>query len=365
MPEPNQYTESISKPIFHIDMDAFFASVEQKHAPELKGKPVVIGADPKHGKGRGVVSTCSYEARKFGIHSAMPISRAYRLCPDAVFLPVNMRLYAETSFRVMQIIRKHALQFQQVSIDEAFVVPRTDSYEEAREIAMQIKDEIKKVEGLTCSIGIGPNKSIAKISSDLKKPDGLTIVKEDESQSFIAPLPVRRLHGVGPKTEAVLSMLGIKTIGDLAKADESFLGNELGKWGPYLHELALGKGSTEVAEEEGTQSISREHTFDEDTNDMLAINDIIEELSKYLHTTLVETNYAFRTVTVKVRYSNFETHTKQLTLPQPSQDANIVSDAAKHLISYFMQSKNKMRLIGVRLSNLSMPSRQKSIKEYA
>ncbi|HLD85216.1 MAG TPA: DNA polymerase IV [archaeon] len=351
--------------IFHIDMDAFFASAEEKYNQELKDKPVVIGADPKHGKGRGVVSTCNYNARKFGVKSAMPISKAYRLCPSAVFLPVNMRLYAKESFEVMNVIRKYAESFQQVSIDEAFMIPRCENYIQAEAIAKQIKNDMKEKQGISCSIGIGPNKSIAKIASDFKKPDGLTVVKEEDARHFIEPMPVRKLHGVGPKTESILNALGIKTIGDLAKADESFLSKQLGKWGPYLRMLANGLGSTEVYEEEGIQTISREYTFEEDTDDMMALSEVIDELSKHMHSLLVKSEYAFRTVTVKIRYSNFETHTKQLTIPQPSQDEIIIADAAKHLASNFMQSKKKIRLIGIRLSNLSLPSRQKSIKEYS
>ncbi|MBI4162873.1 MAG: DNA polymerase IV [Candidatus Aenigmarchaeota archaeon] len=347
--------------IFHIDMDAFFAACEEHNNPELKGKPVVIGAAPKEGKGRGVVSTASYEARKYGIHSALPISKAYKLCPTAVFLPVNMKLYIDTSFRVMQIIRKYASAFQQASVDEAFIIPVND---EVEKIAKQIKQEIKEKEGLTCSIGIAPNKSIAKIASDYKKPDGLTIVTEEEAKSFLAPMSVRKLQGVGPKTESLLNTLGIKTIGDLAKYDQKYLEQQLGKWGTYLHILSQGHGSTEVYEEEGIQSISREYTFDEDTNDAIVLSEIIDELSTYLHAALIESGYSFKTVAVKIRYSNFETHTKQISLQQPSLSREVIAETAKLLLNYFTQSKKKIRLIGVKLSNLSTSSKQKSIKEY-
>ncbi len=348
--------------IFHIDMDAFFAACEERNNLEIKGKPVIIGADPKEGKGRGVVSTANYEARKYGIHSALPISKAYKLCPTAIFLPVNMKLYVETSSRVMQIIRKYSNAFQQVSVDEAFIVPIDEK--EVNEIAMKIKNEIKEKEGLTCSIGVGPNKSIAKIASDYKKPDGLTIVKEENSKSFIDTMSVRKLQGVGPKTESLLNTLGIKTIGDLAKHDQKYLEQQLGKWGTYLYILAQGHGSTEVYEEEGIQSISREHTFDEDTNDIIVLSEIIDELSNHLHAALIESGYSFKTVAVKIRYSNFETHTKQLSLQQPSLNKEVVAETAKILLSYFTQSKKKIRLIGIKLSNLSTSTKQKSIKEY-
>ncbi len=351
--------------IFHIDMDAFFAACEERQNPDLAGKPIVIGADPKAGSGRGVVSTASYEARKYGIHSALPISKAYRLCPTAVFLPVNMKLYVETSYRVMQIIRKYASAFQQVSVDEAFIIPNLENNENnVEKIAMQIKNEIKEKEGLTCSIGVGPNKSIAKIASDYKKPDGLTIVKEEDAKEFIAPMSVRKLQGVGPKTEMLLNTLSIKTIGDLAKYDQKYLEQQLGKWGTYLFLLAQGHGSIDVYEEEGIQSISREYTFDEDTNDIIILSEIIDELSKYLHTALIESGYSFKTVAVKIRYSNFETHTKQLSLQQPSISKEVIAETAKVLLNYFTQSKKKLRLIGIKLSNLSTSSKQKSIKEY-
>ena len=186
----NPHTNSNERQIvLHVDMDSFFASVEVRERPELKGLPVVVGSDPKGGKGRGVVSTCSYEARKYGIHSAMPVSQAYKLCPDAAFLPVNMKLYVQVSMNVMEIMKGFAEKFQQYSIDEAFLVPGPEirSFEEAAIIALRIKDEVKRQERITCSVGVGPNKLIAKIASKVQKPDGLTVVRPEDVQDFLFP----------------------------------------------------------------------------------------------------------------------------------------------------------------------------------
>jgi len=214
----------MSRIILHVDMDSFYASVEQRRAPSLKGRPVVVGSDPKGGIGRGVVSTCSYEAREFGIHSGMPISQAYKLCPDAVYLRVDMQLYKEVSCRVMEILRSEAGRFQQVSVDEAYldISEKVRDHERAIKIAQEIKAKIRAQEGLTCSIGIASTRSAAKIASDLDKPDGLTVVEPDRVAGFLEPLEVRRLQGIGRKNEEILHGLGIQTIGQLARFDRNW-----------------------------------------------------------------------------------------------------------------------------------------------
>jgi DNA polymerase IV (DinB-like DNA polymerase) len=198
----DSHTNSTEKKIvLHVDMDSFFASVEVREKPELKDLPVVVGSDPKGGKGRGVVSTCSYEARKYGIHSAMPISQAYKLCPDAAFVPINMKLYGQVSVNVMEIIKSFAEKFQQYSVDEAFLVPGPEirNFEEATIIALRIKDEIERQERITCSVGVGPNKLIAKIASKFNKPNGLTVVRPEDVQEFLYPLDVAKIPGIGEK----------------------------------------------------------------------------------------------------------------------------------------------------------------------
>jgi len=214
--------------IFHLDMDHFYTAVEERERPELKGKPVIVGADPKNGRGRGVVSTSNYEARKAGVKSGMPISRAWKLCSEAVFLPPNFPLYIRVSEEVMEIVKHFADKFEQWGIDEAFldVTSRVRNFAEAETLAKEIKREIRAKENLTCSIGVGPNKLVAKIASDFRKPDGITVIKEEEVEDFLAPLPVRKLLWIGHKTEAKLKTIGVTTIGELARSDPTVL-NEM------------------------------------------------------------------------------------------------------------------------------------------
>src|SRR5512136_65468 len=211
--------------ILHIDLDAFFPSVEVREHPELKGKPVVVGADPKEGKGRGVVSSASYEARKFGIRSAMPISRAWKLCPDSVFLRPHFDLYVPASNSIMRILKSHADKFEQGWIDEAYldISNKVKDFDEAAEFAKRLMEEVLEKEKLTCSIGVAPNKLVAKIASDFKKPYGLTIVKPEDVQSFQFPLPVGKIPGVGATTERALKELNIETVHDLASAKPEML----------------------------------------------------------------------------------------------------------------------------------------------
>lgn len=352
--------------ILHVDMDSFFASAEVREKPELKGKPVVVGADPKGGKGRGVVSTCSYEARKYGIRSGMPISRAYKLCPTAVFLPVNFPLYEKASGEVMGILRSHAEKFQQVSIDEAYMdVSALGSFEAARELALRIKQEIMEKEKLTCSIGIGPSKVVAKIASDYRKPDGLTVVEPSQVREFLSPLPVRKIPGIGKKTEAELKAIGITNIGQLAGFDIQKLISRFGKWGIYMHELASGMDESEVREEECCKSISRETTFEEDTGNPEVLDRTLEELAEDVQKSLIGEGFLFRTVGIKVRTRGFITHTRAHTLGHHTDELDMIKDTAKALLTEFLDGR-MIRLIGVRLSNLERQrTRQKSMEEFA
>jgi DNA polymerase IV (DinB-like DNA polymerase) len=351
--------------ILHVDMDSFFASVEVREKPELAGKPVVVGADPKGGKGRGVVSTCSYEARKYGIKSGMPISRSYKLCPTAVYLPVNFPLYIRASGEVMKILRSYAGKFQQVSIDEAYLdVSSAGSFEAAKELALTIKTEIMEKQKLTCSIGVGPNKIVAKIASDYKKPDGLTVVESSRVAEFLSPLPVRKIPGIGKKTEAELKTMGIETIGQLAEYDIQKLLSRFGKWGIYMHELALGIDESEVREEECCKSISRETTFEVDTDDPGILNHTMEALADDVHRSLLEEGFLFKTLTIKVRYKRFITRTKAHTLVHYTDDLGMIKDTSKALIKEFIDGK-MVRLIGIRLSKLEKRrTRQRLIKEF-
>ncbi len=351
--------------ILHVDMDSFFASVEVREKPELAGKPVVVGADPKGGKGRGVVSTCSYEARKFGIRSAMPISRAYKLCPTAIFLPVNFPLYIKASSEVMKILRSFAKKFQQAGIDEAYLdMSGAGSFEVAKELALRIKNEIREKTKLTCSIGVAPSKIVAKIASDYQKPDGLTVVVPSKVLEFLSPLPVRKILGVGKKTEAELKAMGIGTIGQLAGYDIQKLLSCFGKWGLYMHELALGIDESEVREEECCKSISRETTFEVDTDDALILYRTMEELAEDVHRSLVDEGFLFKTLTIKVRYKHFITRTRAHTLPHYTDEQGVIKETAKALLKKFIDGK-LVRLIGVRLSNLEKRrTRQKLMEEF-
>jgi DNA polymerase IV (DinB-like DNA polymerase) len=357
--------DNMSRIILHVDMDSFFAAVEMREHPELKGKPVVVGADPKGGKGRGVVSTASYEARKFGIHSAMPISRAYRLCPQGVFLPVNFPLYTRVSAEIMEILKNFAVKFEQVSIDEAYLdVSALGSFEGAREMAEKIKEEIRENERLTCSIGVGPSKIVAKIASDFNKPDGLTVVEPDEVEKFLSSLPVRKIPGVGKKTEAMLKELGISTVGELARIDVQELVAHFGKWGVNIHELAHGEDHSEVRSAETYKSISREHTFQEDTSDITKLHEAISGMAEDLYETLVSERLLFRTLTLKVRYEHFQTYTRARTLDHSTRDLIIIRELAKALLKGFLGEK-KIRLIGVRLSKIEQKAeKQRTIADF-
>lgn len=337
-----------NKIIMHVDMDAFFAAVEEREHPEFKGMPIVVGADPKEGRGRGVVSSASYEARKFGVRSGMPILRAWRLCPDAVYLPVNFRLYREVSSRIMAILRRHADKFEQLGIDEAFLdVSSKGSFEEAKRLAEKIKEEIRRREKLTCSIGIGPNKLVAKIASDFNKPDGLTLIEEKDVASFLTPLPVRKLWGIGRKTERKLNEMGVKTIGQLASADASKL-SRFGVWGKQFRLLARGIDHSEVRERPGVKSISREHTFEEDTSDLDLILTTLDRLVGEVHRDLMNSNLFYKTVTIKIRYENFETHTHGKTLPFITNRLKEIQKISQELIKPFLQPNRKIRLVGTR-----------------
>jgi len=334
-------------------MDHFFTAIEEREHPEYRGKPVIVGADPKGGKGRGVVSTSNYEARKFGIRSGMPISRAWKLCPDAVYLPVNFRLYRE--------VRRYADKFEQFGIDEAFLdVSSKGSFEEAKRLAEKIKEEIRRREKLTCSIGIGPSKIVAKIASDFNKPDGLTLIEEKDVASFLSPLPVGKLWGIGRKTEEKLNGIGIKTIGQLASADASKL-SRFGVWGKQFHLLARGIDHSEVKERLGVKSISREHTFEEDTSDLNLILKTLDRLGEEVHRDLMNSNLFYKTVTIKIRYENFETHTHSKTLPFITNRLKEIQKVSRGLIKPFLRPNRKIRLVGTRVSNLSSAEKQKTL----
>lgn len=349
-------------------MDSFFTSCEELRNPKLKGKPIVVGADPKGGKGRGVVSTASYEARKFGIKSGMPISIAYKKCPKCIFLSVDYEYYLQISEKIMNLLKKYSDKIEVASIDEAYLdLSHKDNYEDAKKIAEEIKNEIRKL-GLSCSIGIGPNKLVAKIASDYKKPDGLTIVKPEEVVDFLKDLNVRMIPGIGPKTAEFLKDKKIEKISDLQRVEKEKLKKWFGKFGEEIYNYARGIDESELITSYTRKSFSREHTFEIDTDDLNMIIDLMNIMSKELEEECKKENRKFKTITLKIRFKDFETHTKGKTLKDYSQSKKDIFDISIKLLKEFYPFKKKIRLIGIKVSNLNEDENQekknRKITEY-
>lgn len=372
--------------IAHLDMDAFFAAVEERDNPQWTGLPIVVGSDPKEGHGRGVVSTANYAARKYGIRSGMPISQAWRLAqaasqslpagrqgePKTIFVQSFWRSYSSASKRIMQIIEdtlnsEEGVSIQQNGVDECyFDLSFTASFEAAEQLAQTIKQEIKNRERLTCSIGIGPNKLIAKIASDFQKPNGLTIVLPEQVENFLEPLPVRAIPGIGPKTEIIMKKRGIHFVRDLKKYTEEELENWMGEWGKSLYHKARGVGSTTFSPEEPPKSISEQQTFEEDTRDPLLLTETLHKIAKnlikhlnekYFHILKYGSKPTFRTVTVTCRFADFETHTFSHTLKKPTSSlATLKIESLRLLLPFLDHRKNPqgklIRLIGLRIEKL-------------
>ena len=335
--------------IMHIDMDAFFASVEQLDNPELKGKPLIVGGQSC----RGVVSTCSYEARKFGVHSAMPMVEARRLCPHAEFLPGRMWRYEEVSREIMRIFHEEAPLVEQLSIDEAFldVSGMERLHKDVRNVGWRIKERIKNEIGLTCSVGLAPNKFLAKMASDLQKPDGFTVITHEKARSFIAPLPVTKIFGIGGAAKQMLTQFGIATIGQLANADRSILQKVFGKNADKVQHLAMGLDDRPVIPETAPKSIGRETTFEKDLYTFEDCKAAILELSGQTGFRLRNKGYSGRTVTLKVKFKDFKIITRSISSEGDiSCDEEIFSLAVKLLkdVAY----ENGVRLLGVTVSNL-------------
>ena len=341
--------------IVHVDMDAFFAAIEERDNPELKGKPIVIGADPKGGKGRGVVSTCSYAARKFGIHSAMPISIAYKKCPDCVFLGVDMEKYSRVSQQIFDALSYFSPDIESVSVDEAFL-DITGTYKRfgtPRDACVAIKRSIKKETGLIASVGLAPNKMAAKIASGLEKPDGLVEVKKEKLLEFLHPLDVSLIWGVGKKSKDVLNSIGIYTIGDIAEREKDALVRAFRKNGEWFWEMSQGIDESEIVTEREAKSISNETTFETDTADTRSIERELVSLSEQVSDRLRQDGIRARTITLKIRLEGFKTYTRSVTLDTSTNFPENIISASKKLYEDFEIKNKKMRLVGVRASNLS------------
>jgi len=373
-------------------MDAFYASVELLRYPELRGAPVVIGGgsrhqpeetvDPATGRtvrrfkrladytGRGVATTATYEARALGVHSAMALMKAARLAPEAFLLPTDFAAYGQYSRRFKAAVRAIAPQIQDNGIDEIYIdLTEVDlpagvsareetalaSIERARRVAQAIKDAVRAATGLTCSIGVTPNKLLSKIVSEFGKPDGLTVLTQDEIPERIWPLPARKINGVGPKTAARLETLGIRTVGELARADPAWLVEHFGRAaGSWMHEAANGRDERPVVTVSEPVTISRETTFERDLSaqaDRAELSAIFTELCEDLAGDLRRKGYVGRTIGLKLRYANFKTVTRDKTIPEPTQDAQAIRRAASDCLRR-VALERRIRLLGVRISGL-------------
>jgi DNA polymerase IV len=339
-----------TRTILHVDLDAFFAAVEQRDRPELRGKPVIVGgSDPTS---RGVVSAASYEARRFGVHSAMPLRTAYRLCPQGVYLPVDGRKYQAASRDVMAILRRYTPLIQPISIDEAFldVTGSRQLFGDGETIARSIKAAVREEVQLTASVGVGATKLVAKIGSDLRKPDGLVVVPPGEEAAFLAPLPISRLWGVGEKTAAVLREFGVQTIGDLAALPAEALERRFGKHGGALVARAHGIDPDVVATGEPAKSIGHEHTFGHDTASPEVVERTLLGMADGVAWRLRAAGLKAATITLKLRDSSFTTITRQTTLDVPADLTEPIYEAAVGLLRREMHGQ-QIRLVGVTASN--------------
>ncbi len=346
-----------ARTILHVDMDAFFTSVEQRDRPELRGKPVVVGAPPDK---RGVVAAASYEARKFGVHSAMPSRTAFRLCPQATFLRGDHAKYSRESERVMAILRQFTPLVEQVSVDEAYldVTASLRLFGAGEQIAWEIKCRIRETTGLTASVGVAPNKFLAKLASDMRKPDGLMVVTEADKLGMLRPLPIGRIAGIGKKTEPMFHGLGIHTIGDLQRFPVETLRARLGVWADEIKARALGEDDRPVEPWNETKSISNETTFEEDVSDMGMLERTVRELADEVGRRLRAEGVRARTVQLKLRWSDFTTLTRRVTLPEATDDEGRIADVAIKLMRLELEEPRPVRLIGVGGQNLLRSPRQ-------
>jgi len=337
--------------ILHLDMDAFFPAIEERENPQFRGMPVIVGADPRGGRGRGVVSSASYRAREYGIHSAMPISQAYKLCPEAIFLPVNGELYGEVSKRIFDIVREKVPIVEQVSVDEAYLDTSYLSWGEAEALAKELKQKIWKTEKLTCTCGIAPNKMLAKIVCEKAKPDGIGMVEPKEAEKFLEPMEVEKIPGIGKKTAEILHSSDLHTVADLRKLSEDEMEDLFGKRGKDTYWRVRGVDSSPVVAEREVKSIGKEYTFEQDTRDPEALVHIFEKLSKEVANEVEEQGFSFKTITVVCRFTGFETHTKAKTLDSPSTDLGILRvEAMKLFLNFIVTNLKPIRLIGVRVT---------------
>lgn len=338
--------------IIHIDMDAFYAAVEQRDNPDLQGKPVIVGGDPSS---RGVVATCSYEARKFGIHSAMSAARAYRLCPQAVFVRPRFHAYREVSSQVRALFREYTDLVEPLSLDEAYldVTENKKGIEYASRVAREILQEIFRRTALTASAGVSFNKFLAKVASDINKPAGLTVVTPEQAQAFIAELPIRRFHGVGRVTEKRMLARGITKGADLRACSLDDLQRWFGNSGKYFYEIAHGIDKRSVTPDRVRKSIGTETTLAEDCSDKCEIMLVLGKLAEKVETLLQAHQTSGLTLTLKIKYDDFQNVTRSLTSIEPIESAGMMLKLAEELLARTEAGERPVRLIGLTVSNLT------------
>jgi DNA polymerase-4 len=351
--------------VCHVDMDAFFVSVEEIFDPSLKGKPVIVGGKANE---RGVVSAASYAARKFGVHSAMPLRTAAQLCPHAIFVEGHMGRYVEYSHKVFAVLNRFSPRVEMASIDEAYLdlTGTQRLHGPPMQVAHKLHEAIRAETGLNCSLGIGSSRLVAKISSDNAKPNGILYVVPGQEAKFLAPLNIRTVPGVGKKAEASLHRLGIRKVGDLARLDESFLAQHFGKWGLALAGKAIGADAggwfdSEVGAAEDPKSISHEHTFGDDTADRARLETTLLKLSEMVARRLREQQLYARTIQLKLRYEDFSTYTRALTLDHATQLDQEVAGAVIRLFRQAWDGKTPVRLLGVQAGSLQPVEGQMSL----
>ncbi len=345
-------------------MDCFFAAVEEREDPKLRGKPVIVGADPRGGLGRGIVATCNYEARRFGVRSALPISLAFQRCPRGVYLRPRFPLYAQASRKVMAILSSECDVLEPAGIDEAYLdVSSCRTFEAALSRARLIQRRVRDEQGLSCSIGLGPNKLIAKLASDHRKPGGLTVVIEKRIQEFLDPKPAGALRGVGPKTRERLAQLGAETVAQVRGLSVENLRAEFGRFGDGLWRQARGQDERPIDPTREAKSIGREQTFGSDTDDVAAVKETLLECVRDVREDMLGEEHWARTLTVKVRFEGYETHSRQTTLRLPTASRAVLESAALSLAEPFFEQGRKFRLVGFSVAKLCPPEELLPLEE--
>ncbi len=345
----------VNRTVLHIDMDAFYAAVEQLDHPQYRGKPVIVGSDPRGGAGRGVVATASYEARKFGIHSAMPISQAYRRCPHGIYVRGRYARYSQLSREMTEIFSEFTPLVQKISIDEAFldITSSLELFGGALKLAESLKQRITTRLQLTASVGVAPNKFLAKIASDLQKPNGLVMVERGTEKTFLRDLPISKLWGVGKKTEEALRRMGIEKIGDVAAISELELSQRFGRYGHALWRLSNGIDDRPVESRGVQKSISQETTFDEDVDNPEEIERTLFKLAESLARTMRKQSLKGRTVILKIRLEDFTTFTRSQTFSEFVDSTEIIKGVAISMYRKFQLNKKRVRLVGIGMSQLN------------